>query len=177
MLWLEIIIKLLLIVALLLIIIPFLRSGFGGAFFAPSDARAIQDMIRLLAPEANDTVVDIGSGDGRVLIVLGRMSIHSIGIERNRILVWIARMRIRRAGLSDYAQVVHADVWSYSFHQTTHITLFGIPYIMKPLEHKLRTELPPQAKIAVNRFTFPTLSPIEKRGSVYLYTIQHKNAA
>lgn len=167
--WFEIGIKLFLIVVLLVVIIPFFSSGMRGAFFAPSDPRAIARMIDILRLTPDDTIVDIGSGDGRIVIALAREGVHAIGIEKNILLVWISRLRIRQKGLQDRAQIIHTNMWSYSFSNVTGITLFGIPYIMSGLEKKLQQELPTGARVASNRFTFPTWTPERSDRGVHLY--------
>ncbi|MCW1930416.1 MAG: protein-L-isoaspartate O-methyltransferase [Candidatus Kerfeldbacteria bacterium] len=170
MIWIEIIMKLCLIALLLVVIIPFASSGLRGAFFAPSDPRAIAQMIQMLELKPSDTILDIGSGDGRVVIALARAGVHAIGVEKNIFLVWISRLRIRHNGLQNRAIIVHASIWSYSCRHLTGVTVFGIPYIMGRLEKKLQEELPLGARVVSNRFIFPSWIPKRSQHNVHLYT-------
>ncbi len=140
-----------------------------GAFFVPLPHSAVPRVIRLLALQPGEKAVDVGSGDGRLLIALAEAGAEAHGFEHNILLVWRSRRNIRRAGLSARAFVHWSDFWDEDFSRFDAVTIYGIPYIMRRLEKKLRAELRPGARVASYSFPFPDWQPIKSDGKVYLY--------
>ena len=110
------------IIALLIVVFGFVV--FRGAPYVPSkqsDLKRAFDELYPLGP--NDTLIDIGSGDGVVLRAAARRGAHAIGYELNPILVWISRFFCRKY---QAIEVKLADFWYVSFSsKTTVIYTFG----------------------------------------------------
>lgn len=140
-----------------------------GAVFLPTHRKAVEKMITLLEIKAGERAVDLGSGDGRIVIALARAGAVSHGFEHNPLLVWWSRWRIREAGLSGKAFIHHENFWKADFSQFTVFTLFGINYIMKPLEDKIFSEAPSGARVVSYTFSFPTHTPISSEDGILLY--------
>ena len=77
--------QLILIFLVIAFIIPFFTSGLG---YAPSTTAIIDRMIKLLNIKPGEKAVDIGSGDGRVVIALAKAGAEAHGYEINPLLVW-----------------------------------------------------------------------------------------
>ncbi len=158
----------------LLIIISFvdyylIRTIIKGAPFAPTNNAAIGRMLRLLNVQEGEKAIDLGSGDGRVVIALARAGAIAHGFEINPVLVWYSRLRIYRAGLKGKAFIHRRSYWKENFGTYTIATVFGIPYIMKPLQEKLMQEMPLGARVASNCFRFPDWHIEESDEKVFLY--------
>lgn len=142
-----------------------------GAIFLPTDRVVVREMIELLKVKSGDCAVDLGSGDGRIVIALARSGAEAHGYEHNPFLVWWSRHKIRKAGLSERAFIHRANFWDHDFSQFTVVTVFGINYIMSALEQKLRKEGKSGARIASYIFALPTLKPLARKNGVYFYKI------
>ena len=142
-----------------------------GAIFVPTNRTAVAEMIEPLNIKVGDRAVDLGSGDGRVVIALARAGAEAHGYEHNPLLVWWSRYKIRKAGLSGRAFIHQANFWNRDFSGFTVVTVFGINYIMRALEEKLQKEGGRGMRIASYTFGFPTLKPLARKNGIYLYKI------
>lgn len=140
-----------------------------GAFFVPTHSRAVNEMTRLLEIRQGDLAVDLGSGDGRIVIALARAGAEAHGYEHNPLLVWWSRMRIRRLGLSGRAFIHREDFWKVNLSRFSVVTVFGIRYIMKSLEQKLEREGKTDLRVASYTFRFPTWQPVSATEGIYIY--------
>ena len=140
-----------------------------GPLFVQTERRYISHIIGFLNLQVGEKVIDLGSGDGRLLIALAKTGAEAHGFEHNPILVWRARRNIRIAGLKGKAFAHHGNFWKQDLSDFNAVVIYGIPYIMTRLEEKLRKELKPGARVVAHSFPFPTWQPIEKYKRVYLY--------
>lgn len=76
-----------------LFILPIL---YGGAVFAKSDEKLIATMIQLAKVKPGEKAVDLGSGDGSVIIALAKAGAEAHGYELNPFLVWLSRRQIKK---------------------------------------------------------------------------------
>ncbi len=143
-----------------------------GAPFVVSEDVDIETMIRLARVKPGARAVDLGSGDGRIVIAFARAGAQAHGYEINPFLVMRARRNIRNAGLEGRAFAHWKSFWGENLSSYDIVTLYGITYIMKGLEEKLGRELKSGARVLSNYFTFPGWVPKEKDGRICLYKIQ-----
>lgn len=171
---LELVTTLLYLLALIFLLGIFGIILYAMAYGAPYAALAqnrIDTMKDLLKLKKGQKMVDLGSGDGRIVMAFARAGIESHGYEINPVLVMISRIRIRRAGLEKKAFIHFKDFWVTNLADFDAVTLYGIAHIMKRLESKLKKELKPGSKVVTNYFKFPSLKPIQTRNKVLLYLI------
>src|SRR5580658_2695806 len=69
--------------------------------FIPTPEDIIPKMLNLASVKAGETVFDLGSGDGRILIAAARdFNAKAIGVETRKKLVTACRERVKELGLS-----------------------------------------------------------------------------
>lgn len=149
--------------------IMFLLPTIRGAPFVPSRYETLKKMMALAKVKPGMKTADLGSGDGRIVIALAKAGAEAHGYEINPLLVWWSRRIIKKEKLSDQAFIHWVNFWRHNVSSFDVVTIFGINYIMKNLERKLKKELKPDARIVSNGFTFPTWPYSQKDGNVYLY--------
>ena len=140
-----------------------------GAPFVPSIDQKLATMLKLAHVHPGEKAVDLGSGDGKIVIALAEAGAEAHGYEINILLVWQARHRIRRAGLQRKAFIHWGSFWKADLSSFQLVIVYGISHIMRHLEKKLQKELPPNARVVSNAFNFPTWQPTKKENRVYLY--------
>lgn len=155
-------------VAILFVVIYFLgRPIVHGAIYFPTSSRGVREVIALADPKPGQKIIDLGSGDGRILIALAERGATAIGYEINPVLVRRSRRAIAKAGVR---AVVHWEsFWRADLSQFDTVIVYGIPYIMKDLRRKLERELRPGTKVISNAFTFPGWKPVAVERKIYLY--------
>jgi precorrin-6B methylase 2 len=147
----------------------FLLSTVGGAIYIPTKPERVETMIRLAKIKPGQKAVDIGSGDGRIVLALAKAGAHATGYEVNPLLVIRSWLTLRRFGVQRSTRVLLRNFWLCNFKEYDVVTLFGISYIMRDLEKKLLRELRPGAKVISNAFPFPHWKPIAKENEIYVY--------
>jgi protein-L-isoaspartate O-methyltransferase len=158
---------------LLAFIITFGLPIFKGAPFAvtkPSRVKKLAELaVAAMGSPVGQQALDIGSGDGRIVIALAQAGFSATGIELNPILALWSRLKIRRARLEQKATIKRGDFWKSELKEYDLVILFGVFYIMEKLEKKLLTELKPGAIVICNHFAFPSWKPIRSEGDIYIY--------
>jgi precorrin-6B methylase 2 len=96
--------------------------------------------------------MDLGSGDGRTVITAAKRGARSTGIEYNPDMVELSKANAHKAGVTDKATFVKADLFETDFSKATVITLFLLPDINLKLRPKI-LDLKPGTRIVSNTFT------------------------
>ncbi|GAA6108474.1 ATP synthase subunit C lysine N-methyltransferase [Tachysurus ichikawai] len=126
--------------------------------FVPATNTQVNNVLRVLQSRSG-TLVDIGSGDGRIVIAAAREGFRSVGFELNPWLVWYSRYKAWRQGVHRHTSFYISDLWKVSFSQYSNVVIFGVPQMMEQLETKLQRELQSSARVVACRFPFPTWTP------------------
>ncbi|XP_075068860.1 ATP synthase subunit C lysine N-methyltransferase isoform X2 [Mixophyes fleayi] len=126
--------------------------------YVPATKTQVENVLKMLQ-HRKGLVVDIGSGDGRIVIAAAKKGFRAVGYELNPWLVWYSRYRAWREGVHHNAKFHISDLWKVSFSQYTNIVIFGVPQMMSCLEQKLQIELNVTARIIACRFPFPHWVP------------------
>lgn len=126
--------------------------------FVPATSAQVENVLRVLQSRSG-SLVDIGSGDGRIVIAAAKSGFRAAGFELNPWLVWYSRYRAWREGVHHSTSFHISDLWKVSFAQYSNVVIFGVPQMMDQLEDKLERELQSSAKVVACRFPFPTWAP------------------
>ena len=160
----------LIVIAELIFLVKLVIFAFKGAPYAATDAQTLKEMVTVVKALKGKRVVDIGSGDGKIMYALAEAGIETHGIELNPLLTLWTRWQIHRRGLQKKAFIHRRDLWKEDVSQYDIIISYQITYVMKRLEKKLRAEIKPGAYVISNYFTFPTWKPKQKKGRLTIYT-------
>jgi cyclopropane fatty-acyl-phospholipid synthase-like methyltransferase len=142
---------------------------FDGALFEPSDKEEVDVMVDLLDLEPGQKAVDLGSGDGKLVIAMARKGAQAYGLEKDAPLVRKSQENIAEAGLSRNAVIYHVDFWDVNLSQFHKIAMFQYYTVMERLEKKLLEELMPGSFVVSNHWTFPRWQPVKEINDIYLY--------
>jgi len=118
-------------------------------------------------------VIDLGSGDGRVVLAAVDMlePRHAVGVELNSWLVLAARLRALRGGYASKARVefFSKDLWATSLTEFDVVFVFGVKEMMHDLQKKLKKEMALDAVVVCTRFPLPDWEPYYHSGITSLY--------
>ncbi|KAM6919838.1 ATP synthase subunit C lysine N-methyltransferase [Lycodopsis pacificus] len=153
------------LVALYAVAAPFLAPALRKVClpFVPATTAQVENVLGSLRARSG-TLVDIGSGDGRIVIAAAKHGFQASGFELNPWLVWYSRYKAMREGVHRSTSFHISDLWKVSFAQYSNVVIFGVPQMMDQLELKLASELPSTAKVVACRFPFPTWVPEHTAG-------------
>lgn len=140
-----------------------------GAPYVPIPKYGLDKIIEYAALKPGQKAVDLGSGDGRIMIALAKAGAIVHGYEINPVLVWWTKRKIKKEGLEGKAFVHLKSFWDVDLSSCDIIVLFGVRKIMARLEKKLDKELKPGAKIISFGFSFPNWQIVKKEQATFLY--------
>ncbi len=155
------------VIAVFLLII----SVWFGAVYVPSVDWAVEEMIQMAAIQKGEKVVDLGAGNGKILIALAKKGIEAHGYEINPFLVLWSWFLIWKAGVWGKAHAHVGNIFSVDLRLFPVIMIFVVPYIMPKLEKRVLKNAKKGTRIVVETFPFPNLTPVKKTKSIYLYKI------
>jgi len=128
-------------------------SGQAGkdVVWVPTPHQLVDVMINMANLTSADFLVDLGSGDGRIVIAAAKKGIKAEGVEFNPDLVAYAKRNAAREGVSDKANFVEADFFEYNLSKATVVTMFLLTELNRRLKPRL-LELKPGTRIVTNSF-------------------------
>jgi len=116
---------------------PELNQSGKDVVWVPTPDALVKRMLDLAKVGAGDYVVDLGSGDGRLVIMAAKRGARALGIEYDARLADYARRAAVEAGVAGRTQFLNADLFASDFSQATVVTLFLGPDLNRKLLPKL----------------------------------------
>jgi SAM-dependent methyltransferase len=131
-------------------------------YFAPTPHRVADAMLQLARVTRNDVVYDLGSGDGRILVIAAqKYGAQGVGVEIDASLVERSRRVANEGGVADRITFVHGDLFAVDLSKATVVTLYLSTTINLDLASKLKRELRPGARIVSHKFAMGDWVPDE----------------
>lgn len=120
--------------------------------YVPTPEPVVDAMLAMAQVGANDTLIDLGSGDGRIAIAAARLGAKASGVEIDAALVERARRTAALHGLEDRARFTRANLFDVPLRDASVVTLYLLPRINLALRPRLLTELRPGTRIVTHAF-------------------------
>ncbi len=154
-----------LLVVLLVLIFGFVV--FFGAPFLPTLKAKNQDIFELLDLKAGQTLLELGSGDGRILRAAAERDIQAIGYELNPILVLWSRLKNWK--YRKLITVHWGNYWRVKIPKTEAIYVFLLEKYMKKLDNKITQEAGKNVKLVSFAFKIPDRKVDRELKGLFLY--------
>ena len=117
----------------------------------PTAQALAEKMLNLARVTPDDNVIDLGSGDGRLVISAAKRGARALGIEYNPDLVALSKRNAAREGVGERAKFIEADIFKSDFTQATVITMFLLHHLNLQLRPTI-LDLKPGTRIVSNSF-------------------------
>ncbi len=128
--------------------------------FVTTPPEVVDRMLALAGTTPSDYVVDLGSGDGRIVIAAAKnYGARSHGLELDSKLVAQSRENARAAGVADRAEFLVQDVLRADYAKATVVTAYLLPWLLAQLSPIFLDGLRPGARIVTHAFVFPSWKP------------------
>jgi SAM-dependent methyltransferase len=116
--------------------------------YVPSPTSVVSDMLTLAAVGPKDFVIDLGSGDGRIVLTAAKVfGARGFGVDINEKLVKEANAAAKLQGVADRASFTIQDLFKTDIRKATVLTMYLLPDTVNMLKDKLLTELRPGTRI------------------------------
>ena len=116
--------------------------------YVPSPQSVVADMLKLADIGPQDFVVDLGSGDGRIVLTAAKVfGASGFGVEIKDELVKLSNEAAKKEGVAERVKFIKADLFKTDISRATGLTMYLLPHTVNMLKHKLLTELKPGTKV------------------------------
>jgi SAM-dependent methyltransferase len=149
-------------------------STLWGAPWAPTSLATVDQMLRLADVQPGQTVVDLGAGDGRIVIrAARRFGARAIGVEIDPLRCAIANGVIRLMGLRLQARVEYGNMFGFDLGQADVVMLYLLQGTNQRIKSLLDEQLRPGAKVVSHVFSLTGWAPvaIDEDRRLFVYEI------
>jgi hypothetical protein len=116
--------------------------------YVPSPQSVVADMLRYADVGPQDFLIDLGSGDGRIVLTAAKLfGARGFGVEIKEQLVKKANEDAQREGIADRVKFIKQDLFKTDLSQATVITMYLLPDTVNLLKDKFLSELRPGTRI------------------------------
>lgn len=152
-----------------------LMAIFMGAPMVPSKPEVTKQMVELLNLNKGQTLYDLGSGDGRVLVAAAKRGLKSVGIEINPYAWILSFALVVLARQLSRVTLYLGNYWKKDLRAADGVVVYGLPQITGRLGEKFKQELKPGTKVVSNSFQIPSLKLLKEEvisgTRIYLYQV------
>jgi SAM-dependent methyltransferase len=132
--------------------------------YVPSPESVVSDMLKLANVNAKDFVIDLGSGDGRIVLTAAKVfGASGFGVEIIDELVRLSNDSAKKEGVADRVKFVKQDLFKTDIRQATVLTMYLLPDIVNQLREKLLAELRPGARVLSHDYPLSGWIPEDRR--------------
>lgn len=128
--------------------------------WVPTSQALVDRMLEMAELTADDRLVDLGSGDGRLVITAAKRGAVARGIEFNPDMVAISKEAAKTEGVTERAVFEQADIFESDFSDASVVTLFLLPSLNLRLRPTL-LDMKPGTRVVSNSFAMEAWEPDE----------------
>lgn len=146
--------------------------------FIASPSEVVNRMLELLELRKSETLYDLGSGDGRILITaVQKFDVgKAVGVETREDLVKQSREEISKVDLEDRVQVIHGNLLEVPIGEADAVTLFLTTSANECLKPKLEKELKDSTRVVSHDYEITGWNPRRaenlEQHTIYLYEVK-----
>jgi hypothetical protein len=157
--------------------------------YVPTPQVVVNRMLELAQIKPGDTVIDLGSGDGRIMITAAqKYGARGFGVELNPRLVQSSNEEAHRAGVADRIKFLQQDLFKTDFRDADVLTLYLLPDVNMELRPKILAELKAGTRVVSHDYGMGVWRPdveetvpapdktvgVRKESKVYLWIVPAK---
>lgn len=140
--------------------VPAQEPVLNGGPYVPTPQRVVDAMLGIAGVTDCDYVIDLGSGDGRIVITAAqKFGARGKGYDIDGELIERSTLAARKLKLEQRVRFEERDVLEADIREATVITLYLLPDMMRALRTRLLRELRPGTRIVSHDFDFGEWKP------------------
>ncbi|MGH8648627.1 MAG: SAM-dependent methyltransferase, partial [Burkholderiales bacterium] len=135
------------------------QDGRGDVVYVPTPQVVVDAMLKMAKVGANDFVIDLGSGDGRIVITAAKKhGARGFGVDLDTYLLKIANANARKEGVTDRARFIEQNLFETDLSQATVITSYLLPGMNEQLRPKILA-LKPGTRVVAHDYAMGEWDP------------------
>jgi hypothetical protein len=150
--------------SLFVVVLAFGGVLLRGAPYVPTLSAQARAALELLNLQPGQTLLELGSGDGKVLVLAAKAGLNVVGVELNPFLVVISWLRTRR--YRKQVRIIWGDFWRVQWPECDGVFTFLLDRFMVQLDERMDKLGKPLVSFA---FKIPSRKPDAEKAGVYLY--------
>ncbi len=128
--------------------------------YVPTPEEVVMGMLTMAGVNQNDTVYDLGCGDGRIVITAAReFGARGVGVDIDPNLIRRSNENARKAGVIDRVKFIEQDLFETDIREATVVALYLLPELNLQLRPKLLRDLRPGSRIVAHEFDMGDWKP------------------
>ena len=128
--------------------------------WVPTPDEVVQRMLRMAKVTPQDTVYDLGAGDGKIAIAAGKIGATSVGIEYNPDMAKLAQCYVQAENLAGKTRIIQGDVFKEDFSKASVVTMYLLPELNLRLRPTI-LNMKPGTRVTSHQFTMGDWEPDE----------------
>ncbi|HSX05613.1 MAG TPA: methyltransferase domain-containing protein [Candidatus Saccharimonadales bacterium] len=153
-----------LFIVIFVVLVAFAGVILRGAPYLPTLRTQGEAALELLGLKPGETLLELGSGDGQMLVLAARAGLQAVGIELNPFLVIVSRLRTWR--YRKQVRIIWGDFWHVPWPECDGVFTFLLGKFMPRLDKRMQHIKKPLASFA---FKIPDKPIQAEKAGVYLY--------
>lgn len=145
--------------------------------YVPATTEQLSAVAKALANRSGK-LLDVGSGDGRIVFTAAKLGFKAHGVELNPWLVYYSRIAALLNPLYRETKFYRHNLWSFDLKPYDNIVIFGVEQMMCEFENKLIQEANDGTVVVACRFPLPNMIPVETIGhgvdTVWKYVVKRQ---
>ncbi|MES1261798.1 MAG: class I SAM-dependent methyltransferase [Acidobacteriota bacterium] len=136
-------------------------TGDKLAPYYPTPETIVDRMLETGQLKAGEKMMDLGSGDGRIVIMAARKyHADATGIELDNDLFVASENKIKQLGLQKTARIVHGDILKQNYSSANLLTVYLLPESNIRLQPVLEAQLKPGTRVVAHDFGIGNWTPL-----------------
>ena len=139
------------------------QDGRGDVVYVPTPQVVVDEMLGMAKVGPNDYLIDLGSGDGRIVITAAKkLGARGFGVDLDRYLLKLANNAAKTEGVADRAHFIEQNLFETDLGPATVITSYLLPTMNEKLRPKLLA-LKPGTRVVAHDYAMGEWGPDDEK--------------
>ena len=136
------------------------QESSSSAPFITTPDEVVAEMLSLAGTGRDDYLIDLGSGDGRIVIAAARrFGARGLGVDLDEKLVALSRENARSAGVAGRAEFRVQDALQTDLSGASVVTIYLLPQLIKELQPRVLGQMRPGSRVVTHAFYMQSWKP------------------
>jgi ubiquinone/menaquinone biosynthesis C-methylase UbiE len=127
--------------------------------YVPTSQTTVDEMLKIANVTAKDYVIDLGSGDGRIVVSAAKLGATAMGVDINPQRIKESHENAKAAGVTDKVKFFQQDLFQTKFSDATVLTMYLLPSVNLRLRPTILNEMKPGTRIVSHDFDMGDWKP------------------